>query len=103
MLQPELYPNDLPKIRKYDILRQQAEAVGPKEQFTPVQQTVAFHGKTNATGVSLKPRKMSGQDILGLNDGSKNMVLTTYLTDAWKSGTEMSVISSILWEHLLTE
>jgi len=31
----------------------------------------------------------SGDECLGLNDGSKNTVATTYLTDAWFWGTEI--------------
>lgn len=100
MLQPELYPDDLPKIRKHDFLQQQAKAVSLEEKFIPVQQTVAFHDKTNAAGVSLKASKMSAQDILRLNDGSKNTVLTTYLTDAWEFGAEMCVDSFLAGKRI---
>lgn len=91
MLQPESYPEEFPSIRKQTILRQQAAAVGLVGQFSAAQQTVAFRNKTNAAGVTLKASKLSGQDSLGLNDGSKNTVLATYLTDAFNQGAEMSV------------
>ena len=31
----------------------------------------------------------SGNECTGINDGSKNSVLTTYLADAWNWGTEI--------------
>ena len=91
MLQPESYPEDLPRIKKQTVLRQQAAAVDLVDQFSAARQTVAFRGKTNVAGVTLKASKLSGQDSLGLNDGSKNTVLTTYLADAFNHGAEMCV------------
>ena len=91
MLQPEAYPDDLPRIQKERILQQQADAAGVGKQFTAVRQTVAFRDKSNAAGIRLSASKLSGQDSLGLNDGSKNTVLTTYLTDAFNNGAELYV------------
>lgn len=91
MLQPEACPNDFPKPRKYKILQQQAIAVGLGDSCKPVRQAVAFQHKVNTTGVPLAANKLEEQDSLGLDDGSKNTVLATYLTDAWKHGAEMSV------------
>jgi len=99
MLQPEAYPEDLPRIQKQRVLQQQADAVGVGNQFTAVRQTVAFREKTNAAGVHLNASKLSGQDSLGLNDGSKNTVLATYLTDAFNSGAEMYVLSPCASAH----
>ena len=89
MLQPGSYPEELPRIRKQTILHQQAAAVGIVDHFKAAQQTVAFRKKTNVAGVTLKASTLSGQDSLGLNDGSKNTVLTTYLMDAFNQGAEM--------------
>jgi hypothetical protein len=89
MLHPESYPEDLPRIQKQTALEQQAKAAGVGECFTPVRQTVAFRDKTNAAGVHLNASKLTGQDSIGLNDGSKNTVLATYLKDASNFGAEM--------------
>jgi hypothetical protein len=95
MLQPETYPEDLPRIRKQQVLQQQADVVGLGKRCTAVQQTVAFREKINAIGVHLNASKLTGQDSVGLNDGSKNTVLTTYLTDAFNYGAEMYAIDPV--------
>ena len=99
MLQPEAYPEDLPQIQKQRVLQQQAGAVGVGKQFTAARQTVAFRDKTNVAGVHLNASKLTGQDSLGLNDGSKNTVLATYLTDAFNFGAEMYVLSPCARAH----
>jgi hypothetical protein len=96
MLQPEIYPEELPRIQKQLILRQQADAIGLSKHFTAVRQTVAFREKTNAAGVHLNASKLTGQDSVGLNDGGKNTVLTTYLADAFNFGAEMYAINLVL-------
>lgn len=96
MLQPETYPEDLRQIQKQLVLQQQADAVGLGKNFTAVRQTVAFREKTNAAGVHLNASKLTGQDSVGLNDGSKNTVLTTYLADAFNFGAEMYAINLVL-------
>ena len=93
MLQPETYPEDLPPIQKQLVLQQQADMVGLGKQFTTVRQTVAFRDKTTAAGVHLNASKLTGQDSVGLNDGSKNTVLATYLADASNFGAEMYVVN----------
>ena len=89
MLQPESYPEDLPPIQKQLVLQQQADTVGLGTQFTTVRQTVAFRDKVDAAGVHLNASKLTGQDSVGLNDGSKNTVLATYLADAFNFGAKM--------------
>lgn len=91
MLQPEIYPEDMSGIKKQTVLRRQATAVGLEGQFSTAQQTVAFRERINAAGVTLQASKLTGQDSLGLNDGSKNTVLATYLADAFNHGAEMLV------------
>ena len=93
MLQPETYPEDLPPIQKQLVLQQQADAVGLGKHFKAVRQTVAFREKINAAGVRLNASKLTGQDSVGLNDGSKNTVLTTYLADAFNFDAEMYVFN----------
>lgn len=73
------------------VLQRQAEAIGLGKQYTTIRQTVAFRDKKNAAGVHLKASKLTGQDSVGLNDGGKNTVLTTYLADAFNFGAEMYV------------
>lgn len=89
MLQPQACPDDFLQSRKYKMLQQQAVTVGLGGSFGPVRQTTAFHERFNASGVRLSANKLNEQDSLGLDDGSKNTVLATYLTDAWKNGAEM--------------
>jgi hypothetical protein len=103
MLQPETYPEDLPCIQKQLVLQQQADAVGLGKHFTAVRQTVAFCEKINAAGVHLSASKLTGQDSVGLNDGSKNTVLATYLADAFNFGAEMYVIDLSLVRALTDE
>ncbi|KAM0716381.1 hypothetical protein Q7P37_007826 [Cladosporium fusiforme] len=89
VLQPETIPKHFPQPRKYTILKQQASAIGLGGSCTPIRQTVAFHDKTNTAGVRLSANKLRGRDSLGLDDGSKNTVLATYLADAWNHGAEL--------------
>jgi hypothetical protein len=89
MLEPQVYPEKLPALRKYQTLQKQAKSIGLRDRCSLVPLTTAFHHRTNATGVEVHASTLSGQDSLGLNDGSKNTVLATYLADAWCHGAEM--------------
>ena len=89
MLEPKTFPYRKRRLRKYDVLRQQATAVGLGESCRLVQQMTSFEDCVNAAGVQMRASTMSGQDSLGLNDGSKNTTLVTYLTDAWSQGADM--------------
>jgi hypothetical protein len=89
MLEPTTYPPTLPHPQKYSVLKQQASLLGLSNKVRPVEQTVAFSSRMNAAGVDMSASTFSGEDTLGLNDGSKNSVLVTYLADAWSWGAEM--------------
>lgn len=86
MLEPDVCPE---KVVKFDVLKEQADAVGLKARCEKVPLMTSFEDRTNSAGVSMKRSKMSGQDCMGLNDGSKNTTLVTYLADAERWGAEM--------------
>ncbi len=89
MMEPQVYPETRPNLRKYEVLQRQAKAVGLSDQCYKVPQVTSFEPHVNAAGVQMEASTLSGQDCLGLNDGSKNTTLVTYLTDAWNNGAEM--------------
>lgn len=91
MLQPVSYPAQLGNLRKYELLRRQADEVNLGRKCAPVRQTVAFRDQCNAVGLPLRANKLRGEDSFGFDDGSKNSVLNTYLTDAHRFGAEMCV------------
>jgi len=89
MLSPTPYPETYPQLKKLSVLEMQAEALGQKSNFYRVPQTTFFHNGPNSVGVQMSASTGSGQDCTGINDGSKNTVLATYLADAWNWGAEM--------------
>jgi hypothetical protein len=89
MLQPEEYPANWPRLPKSELLRYEAELMGLKDKVKTAEQTTRFHNGRNSVGVQMNPSSLTGQDLTGLNDGSKNSVLVTYLADAWNWGAEM--------------
>lgn len=58
-------------------------------KWRKVPQTTRFRNGPNSTGVEMSPSALTGQDATGVNDGSKNSTLVTYLADAWNWGAEM--------------
>ena len=89
MLEPECYPDDWPVLPKLELLKKQAESLGMKDKFHKVKQTTRFKNGPNSCGVEMSPSTLTGQDCTGVNDGSKNTTLVTYLADAWNWGAEM--------------
>lgn len=89
MLQPERYPESFPTPRKLNVLQKQAKALGLEKNFSRPPQTTFFHDGLNCAGVQMKKSTGSGQDMTGVNDGSKNSVLVTYIADAWNWGAEI--------------
>lgn len=89
MLSPTPYPSTSPHLRKLEILQRQAESLGLEEDFYLAPQTTFFHNGLNNAGVEMSASMGSGQDCTGINDGSKNTVLVTYLADAWNWGAEI--------------
>lgn len=86
MLDPEVYPDDWPKLPKVELLKKQAEALNMGQNFRKVEQTTRFRNGPNAAGVEMTPSGLTGQDCTGLNDGSKTSTLVTYVADAWNWG-----------------
>lgn len=89
VLQPETYPEDWPKLPKLELLEKQAKHLSMSEKFRRVRQTTRFNNGPNSCGVEMSPSQLTGQDTTGLNDGSKNTTLVTYLADAWNWGADM--------------
>jgi len=89
MLQPTVYPATYPIPKKLSVFEEQAKATGQQDQFYRVLQTTFFQNGLNSAGVEMKASTGSGQDLTGVNDGSKNSVLMTYLPDAWNAGAEI--------------
>ncbi|KAI1414570.1 FAD/NAD(P)-binding domain-containing protein [Hypoxylon sp. FL1857] len=89
VLEPEEYPADWPKLKKLELLETQAKCLNLGEKFRRVEQTTRFRNGPNSCGVEMYPSALTGQDPTGLNDGSKNTTLVTYVADAWNWGAEM--------------
>ncbi|KAK6209218.1 hypothetical protein LQW54_006538 [Pestalotiopsis sp. IQ-011] len=95
MLEPETYPDDWPALPKLELLKRQAEALNMKDKFRKVEQTTRFRNGPNAAGVEMTPSGLTGQDCTGVNDGSKNSTLVTYVADAWNWGAEIFCESEV--------
>lgn len=95
MLEPEQYPEDWPQLPKLDLLKKQAKAMNMEHKFRRVEQTTRFKNGPNAAGVEMTPSGLTGQDCTGINDGSKNSTLVTYIADAWNWGAEIFCESEV--------
>ncbi|KJZ79281.1 hypothetical protein HIM_01432 [Hirsutella minnesotensis 3608] len=89
MLEPEPYPDHWPRLRKVEVLRRQARAMGMEHRFRKVPQTTRFRAGPNSCGVPMSASTLTGQDATGVNDGSKTTTLVTYLADAWNWGADL--------------
>lgn len=89
VLEPQEYPDDWPKLAKMELLKKQAEFLGWGQHFKKVRQTTRFRNGPNKCGVEMSPSALTGQDPTGVNDGSKNTTLVTYIADAWNWGAEI--------------
>jgi hypothetical protein len=89
MLQPSNYPEDAPVLNKLRNLEAQSKWLGGKENFYRVPLTSFFTKTRNKAGVEMQANEGSGNESTGLNDGSKNSIPTTYLTDTWNWGAEI--------------
>ncbi|KAL2131309.1 hypothetical protein VTI74DRAFT_5269 [Chaetomium olivicolor] len=89
VLEPEEYPADWPELPKAKLLQKQAELLGLGKKFKRVRQTTRFINGPNSCGVEMSPSTLAGQDCTGVNDGSKNSTLVTYIADAWNWGAEI--------------
>lgn len=83
------YPTSYPPLNKLDVLEEQAKILDQEQNFYRVPQTTFFHGGLNSAGVEMIASTGSGQDCTGVNDGSKNSVLVTYIADAWNWGAHI--------------
>jgi hypothetical protein len=95
VLEPEEYPADWPELPKATLLQLQAERLGLGHKFKKVRQTTRFRNGPNSCGVEMSPSSLTGQDTTGVNDGSKNTTLVTYVADAWNWGAEIFCESEV--------
>lgn len=79
----------MPKPRKLSIFENQARELNVHHRFFRPPLTTQFEDRTNSVGVEMRQSTGSGNECTGINDGSKNTVLVTYLADAWTWGAEM--------------
>jgi hypothetical protein len=89
MLQPSTYPEEFPRLKKSELLREQSMLLKQEHNFYRVPLTTFFHNTRNSVGVAMRANRGSGHECTGLNDRSKNTVATTYLADAWNWGAEI--------------
>ncbi|KAK4142292.1 cholesterol oxidase [Dichotomopilus funicola] len=89
VLDPQEYPAEWPELPKAKLLQKQAELMGLGDKFKRVRQTTRFINGPNSMGVEMSPSSLTGQDSTGVNDGSKNSTLVTYVADAWNWGAEL--------------
>lgn len=89
MFQPTPYPDNLPKPRKLSIFEDQARSLGLSHRLYRPPLTTCFENGYSNAGVEMQQSTGSGNECTGVNDGSKNSVLTTYLADAWTWGAEI--------------
>ncbi|KAL2152080.1 hypothetical protein VTH82DRAFT_5264 [Thermothelomyces myriococcoides] len=89
VLEPQEYPDEWPKLAKAEVFKKQAEHLGLGHKFRKVRQTTRFINGPNSCGVEMSPSTLTGQDTTGVNDGSKNSTLVTYIADAWNWGAEI--------------
>ncbi|KAI1259374.1 FAD/NAD(P)-binding domain-containing protein [Xylariaceae sp. FL1019] len=95
VLEPKEYPEDWPQLPKLELLRKQAEYLNLSEKFHRVKQTTRFQNGPNSCGVEMSASASTGQDATGVNDGSKNTTLVTYIADAWNWGAEIFCESEV--------
>ncbi|KAI8932245.1 hypothetical protein NX059_011124 [Plenodomus lindquistii] len=89
MLEPSSFPESADTPQKLSVLEHQASALGIDEHFSRPPVTTAFDVKTNRAGVQMQAARGDGNDCTGVNDGSKNSVLVTYVADAFRWGAEV--------------
>jgi hypothetical protein len=89
MLQPTPFPSTYPTPRKLAVFEEQATHLGFHDNFYHPPLTTSFSSGINQAGVHMRGSTGSGNECTGVNDGSKNSVLVTYLADAWARGAEL--------------
>lgn len=89
MFRPTPYPSTQLTPKKLGVLEEQACDLGVHDAFHRPPLTINFDDGPNQSGVRMHANTGSGNDCSGLNDGSKNSVLATYLADAWAWGAEL--------------
>jgi hypothetical protein len=89
MLRPISFPTTHPTPRKLAVFEEQTYNVGLHDNFSRPPITTCFRSGINQAGVHMRGSTGTGNECTGVNDGSKNSVLVTYLADAWARGAEL--------------
>lgn len=84
MLQPEPYPEDWPRLAKFEALGRSAGAMGAQASRVPI--NVRFASGPNAAGVNQPACNLCGDCCSGCNTGAKNTTAMNYLADAVAHG-----------------
>jgi len=87
MLQPNTYPDHLPRLAKLDAHR--ASAQGMKLPFKLAPINVHFEDGINNAGVEQKACTLCGDCVSGCNHDAKNTLLYNYLPDAARHGAKI--------------
>lgn len=89
MFRPTPFPSTYSTPTKLSAVEAQARTVGIQDAFYRPPLTTSFNDGINRAGVHMRANTGSGNECSGVNDGSKNSVLVTYLADAWAWGAEL--------------
>jgi cholesterol oxidase len=87
MLKPTPYPDNFPRLRKMEALRESASFMKEKYVVPPI--NVTFEDGINHVGVEQKACVLCGDCVSGCNHRAKNTVLMNYLPDAKNHGAEI--------------
>jgi cholesterol oxidase len=93
MLGANPYPDDWPRLAKYEALKRSAAHMGLPVRRPAI--NVTFKDGPNAAGVDQKACVLCGDCVTGCNHGAKNTTLMNYLPDAVNHGAQIFVCASV--------
>jgi cholesterol oxidase len=94
MLEPTPYPDDFPRLRKLQALRDSGEHLAPGKTYCPPI-NVTFRDGINRVGVEQHACTLCGDCVSGCNYGAKNTLIMNYLPDARNHGAEIFTETSV--------
>ena len=87
MLKPESFPQNQQLVKKAQVLKSTADAVGGDCEVTDIYVNYSrYQGEKNHAGVMQHPCIMCGNCLTGCNVGAKNTVNMNYLPWAKRNG-----------------
>jgi cholesterol oxidase len=97
MLRPALYPEHYPRLRKLEVFKEMAKALGGTCVCSPINVHFGAAGP-NHVGVPQSPCVGCGDCMTGCNYSAKNTVMMNYVPDAAHHGAE--VFTEVLVTHV---